>query len=86
ADLDMNDNVNVVEVEDEYHQVGQGGEVSVSEKLMKDETNETNHSMGEEKGKYIAASAAGTAAGGATVAGRRHRDGTRHATGSHNPQ
>ncbi|KAL6001026.1 hypothetical protein ACLOJK_006753 [Asimina triloba] len=30
--------------------------------------------------------AAGTAAGGATVAGRRHRDGARPATGSHNPQ
>ncbi|KAL5978863.1 hypothetical protein ACLOJK_018758, partial [Asimina triloba] len=30
--------------------------------------------------------AAGTAAGGATVAGRRHRDITRPATGSHNPQ
>ncbi|KAL5986988.1 Protein disulfide-isomerase 2-3 [Asimina triloba] len=29
---------------------------------------------------------AGTAAGGATVVGRRHRDGTRPATGSHNPQ
>ncbi|KAL5995358.1 hypothetical protein ACLOJK_025416 [Asimina triloba] len=30
--------------------------------------------------------AAGTAAGGATVAGRRHRDNARPATGSHNPQ
>ncbi|KAL5979731.1 hypothetical protein ACLOJK_019642 [Asimina triloba] len=30
--------------------------------------------------------AIGTAAGGATVAGRRHRDDTRPATGSHNPQ
>ncbi|KAL6003945.1 hypothetical protein ACLOJK_004491 [Asimina triloba] len=30
--------------------------------------------------------AAGTAAEGATVAGRRRRDGTRPATGSHNPQ
>ncbi|KAL5985081.1 hypothetical protein ACLOJK_036317, partial [Asimina triloba] len=30
--------------------------------------------------------AASTAAGGATVAGRWHRDGTRPATGSHNPQ
>ncbi|KAL5977961.1 hypothetical protein ACLOJK_036984 [Asimina triloba] len=30
--------------------------------------------------------AAGTVAGGATVASRRHRDCTRPATGSHNPQ
>ncbi|KAL5984960.1 hypothetical protein ACLOJK_038797 [Asimina triloba] len=30
--------------------------------------------------------AADTAARGATVAGRRHRDGARPATGSHNPQ
>ncbi|KAL5996689.1 hypothetical protein ACLOJK_007608, partial [Asimina triloba] len=30
--------------------------------------------------------AAGTTAGGATVAGRRHRDGTRPRHGPHNPQ
>ncbi|KAL5986485.1 hypothetical protein ACLOJK_014818 [Asimina triloba] len=30
--------------------------------------------------------ATGMAAGGATVAGRRHRDGAHPATGSHNPQ
>ncbi|KAL5994055.1 hypothetical protein ACLOJK_034926, partial [Asimina triloba] len=36
--------------------------------------------------EFLKRAAVGTAAGGATVAGRRHRDGARPATGSHNPQ
>ncbi|KAL5987527.1 hypothetical protein ACLOJK_035275 [Asimina triloba] len=41
---------------------------------------------GLERAGSVVRPAAGTAAGGATVAGRRHRDGARPATGSHNPQ
>ncbi|KAL6003318.1 hypothetical protein ACLOJK_023541 [Asimina triloba] len=52
VDLDMNDNVNVVEVEDEYHEVGQEGEVSVSEKAVKDEINETDVVAPTQKSEY----------------------------------
>ncbi|KAL6004389.1 hypothetical protein ACLOJK_004942, partial [Asimina triloba] len=52
ADLDINDNVNVVEAEDEHHEVGQGGEVSVSEKVVKDETKETDVVAPKQKSEY----------------------------------
>ncbi|KAL5977545.1 hypothetical protein ACLOJK_041922 [Asimina triloba] len=39
-------------VEDEYHEVGQGGKVSVSEKVVKDETNETDVVAPKQRSEY----------------------------------
>ncbi|KAL6000320.1 hypothetical protein ACLOJK_024015, partial [Asimina triloba] len=41
--------------------------------------------FGQSKGLHLKRPAAGTAAGGATVADRRHRDGAHPGTRSHNP-
>ncbi|KAL6002021.1 hypothetical protein ACLOJK_040585 [Asimina triloba] len=42
----------LAEVEDEYHEVGQGGKVSVSEKVVKDETNETDVVAPKQRSEY----------------------------------